>query len=308
MNKKTVSVIVPFFNEEASLPYFIEAINQLVPTLTFNLEVVFVNDGSSDNSVQVIKSNNKLFAAKLVTLSKNFGSHAAARAGLKSASGDACMFFSADLQDPPEMINRLFTELEQGNDIVAAQRKTTSVSFFEKVFSRFYSWSIKKYAVKNYPAKGVDLVIFNSKVKEHLNENIEANSSIFLQILSLGFKIRFIEYTKLDRKFGKSKWTFSKKIKLLIDSFVAFSFFPMRLVSIVGILFFITGLFWTIYIVARKLIYDDLTTGWPMLTSILLLGFGITNISLGIIAEYLWRTLDASRKRPVFIIDEIIEL
>lgn len=94
----------------------------------------------------------------------------------------------------------------------------------------------------------------------------------------------------------------------MIDSFVAFSYAPIRFVSFVGILFFMIGIFWTIYIISRKILVNDLESGWPMLTSILLLGFGITNIGLGIIAEYLWRTLDASRKRPVFIIDEIMEL
>jgi dolichol-phosphate mannosyltransferase len=97
-------------------------------------------------------------------------------------------------------------------------------------------------------------------------------------------------------------------MKLFIDSFVAFSFAPIRMVSMVGILFFILGSIWTIYIILRKLIFDDLAPGWPALMAILMVGFGITNISLGIIAEYLWRTLDASRKRPLFIVDEVIEL
>lgn len=97
-------------------------------------------------------------------------------------------------------------------------------------------------------------------------------------------------------------------MKLFIDSFVAFSFAPIRLVSMVGISFFIVGVFWTTYIILRKLIFNDLASGWPALMSILTIGFGITNISLGIIAEYLWRTLDASRKRPLFIIDEVIQL
>ncbi|HPZ88515.1 MAG TPA: glycosyl transferase family 2, partial [Flavihumibacter sp.] len=101
--------------------------------------------------------------------------------------------------------------------------------------------------------------------------------------------------------------TLSKKIKLLIDSFVAFSFAPIRLVSFVGIMFFVLGILWSVYIIIRKIFFDDLAAGWPALLSILMIGFGITNISLGVIAEYLWRTLDASRKRPVFIIDEIVE-
>jgi dolichol-phosphate mannosyltransferase len=167
---------------------------------------------------------------------------------------------------------------------------------------------MKKFVNANFPGKGFDIVFFNKKVKENLDRNIEQNSSIQLQILSLGYNTEHIYYDKQERKRGKSKWTTAKKIKLLIDSFVAFSYAPIRLVSMVGILFFLGGSLWSVYIILRKLILDDLASGWPMLMSILLIGFGITNISLGIIAEYLWRTLDASRKRPVFIIDKIIEL
>ena len=151
-------------------------------------------------------------------------------------------------------------------------------------------------------------VLFNQKVRNELNKNIENNSSIFLQILTMGFQQATIDYNKIPRTGGKSKWTFSKKMKLLIDSFVGFSYVPIRLVSIIGMLMFISGILWSGYIIARKLITNDLASGWTMLLSTLLLGFGVTNIALGVIAEYLWRTLDASRKRPVFIIDEIIEL
>jgi dolichol-phosphate mannosyltransferase len=137
---------------------------------------------------------------------------------------------------------------------------------------------------------------------------VENNSSIFLQILTFGFKQDFIFYDKQPRQKGKSKWTLGKKIKLFIDSFIAFSYAPIRFVTAVGIFLFVVGILFSGYLIFRKLAYDNLESGWPMLISILTLGFGITNISLGIIAEYLWRTLDSSRKRPVFIIDEIIEL
>jgi dolichol-phosphate mannosyltransferase len=145
-------------------------------------------------------------------------------------------------------------------------------------------------------------------VADQVNNNVEANSSIFLQILGMGFRQESITYKKRERTVGISKWTISKKIKLFIDSFVAFSYAPIRFVTIVGILFFIIGFFWTVYIIIRELFYHNLASGWPALVSILMIGFGITNISLGIIAEYLWRTLDASRKRPVFIIDKILDL
>jgi dolichol-phosphate mannosyltransferase len=167
---------------------------------------------------------------------------------------------------------------------------------------------MKKYAMPNYPDNGFDIVMFNKKIQDNLNHNIEANSSVFLQILNLGYKQNTILYNKQVRKNGKSKWTISKKIKLFIDSFVAFSFAPIRFVTIIGFILFAIGLIWSSYVIIRKVFYDDLISGWPTLISILLIGFGITNISLGIIAEYLWRTMDYSRNRPVFIIDEIIDL
>lgn len=124
----------------------------------------------------------------------------------------------------------------------------------------------------------------------------------------MGFRQESISYKKRERQTGVSKWTLSKKIKLFIDSFVAFSYAPIRFVTIVGIVFFFVGILWTVYIVVRKIFFQDLAAGWPALMSILMIGFGITNISLGIIAEYLWRTLDASRKRQVFIIDDVKNL
>ena len=198
--------------------------------------------------------------------------------------------------------------MKEGNDIVWAHREDTTTSWSEKVFSSGYTFLMRKFAFKNFPDKGFDIVMFNRKVAKEITKNIEANSSIFLQILGLGFRQESISYKKRERKTGNSKWTFAKKVELLIDSFVAFSFAPIRLVSIIGIIFFVCGILWTAYIIFRKLVFDDLASGSPALLSILMIGFGITNISLGVISEYLWRTLDASRKRPVFVIDEIIEV
>lgn len=308
--KKVVSVIIPFLNESAGIPMLVEQLNEYSLTLSlFDLEVVFVNDGSLDDSAGLLLSaSHQNYRAKLISLSKNFGSHAALRAGILHASGDYITFMYADLQDPLALIGQLFTKSSEGNDIIWAVRKRTENSFLERLFSKFYATLMQKFAIASYPVQGFDIVMFSKKIQKVLNTSIESNSSIFLQILSLGYKQVSIEYGKRARKHGKSKWTINKKIKLLIDSFVSFSFAPIRLVSIVGLIIFLIGIVWSVYIIARKLILNDLESGWPTIISILLIGFGITNMSLGIIAEYLWRTLDASRKRPVFIIDEIIEL
>jgi glycosyltransferase involved in cell wall biosynthesis len=304
-----ISIIIPFFNEEGSIFNLSAKLTEFIkknPILKF--EIILVNDGSIDDSIQKIKQTSFPLNTKLISLSQNFGSHAALRAGILNATGNYIAFIYADLQDPIENIIKMYNQIIIGYDIIWANRRSDKNSFIEKKFSHGYSILMQKYVNKKYPKKGFDIVMFNKKVQVELNKNIESNSSIFLQILNFGFKSDSIEYDKKERITGKSKWTISKKTKLLIDSFVGFSFAPIRFVSIVGIIFFAIGILWSIYIITRKMIWNDLLAGWPALTSVLLLGFGITNISLGIIAEYLWRTLDSSRKRPVFIIDEIVQL
>jgi polyisoprenyl-phosphate glycosyltransferase len=305
-----VTVIIPVFNEEENIDHLVYALNAYFQNETrFSTEIIFVNDGSSDNTMTKLKNApHHSYSYKIISFSRNFGSHAALRAGILRAKGDYITFMYADLQDPLTLVSQLYDEMESKQvDITWAFRKTAEVGRAEKIFSSAYATLMRKYAVHNFPKKGFDIVMFSRKVKACLDTNVENNSSIFIQILSLGFKQSGITYDKLARQLGKSKWTLSKKIKLLIDSFVAFSFAPIRLVSMIGVVFFLLGILWTGYIVFRKIIFDDLASGWPALLSILMVGFGITNISLGIIAEYLWRTLDASRKRPVFVIDEILE-
>ncbi|MCA6436340.1 MAG: glycosyltransferase [Bacteroidota bacterium] len=308
MNK--ISIIIPFLNEADNVEGLVSALNQYFASKqNYHTEVILVNDGSTDDSVQKFsKATFTNIDAKLISLSKNFGSHAALRAGILNATGDFICFMYADLQDPLELIDRLYENLTKLNDIVWATREATNNGLVEKSFSSMYAYLMKKYAVKSFPDKGFDIVMFNKKVQQQLNNNIEANSSIFLQILTLGYKQTSIYYQKQERKKGKSKWTLSKKIKLFIDSFVAFSYAPIRFVTVVGILLFIIGFLFSAYLIIRRLVANDLASGWPLLGSLICLGFGITNISLGIIAEYLWRTLDASRKRPVFVIDQIIDL
>jgi polyisoprenyl-phosphate glycosyltransferase len=308
--KPDISLIFPLYNEAENLSFLIPQLNSFFSGYPgIKAEVIFVDDGSSDNSVEIIREGkHEFYAAKIIKLARNSGSHAAVRAGIYHSTGNRISILAADLQDPLQLVIEMYEECQKGADIVIAQRRTVNAGYFTRLFSMYYAHLMRKYAIKDFPKKGADVVMFNSKVSEVLNNNIEANSNFVLQIFSLGFRKTFIEYDKTARKYGKSKWTLSKKIKLLIDSFVAFSFFPIRMVSVAGILMFLIGLLWTCYIVTRTLLYHDLAQGWPTMVSILMLGFGLTNISLGIVAEYLWRTLDTSRKRPVFIIDEIIEV
>ena len=305
-----ISLIIPCFNEEDCIEKLVEKLTQYFSEWNeIKLEVVFVDDGSIDNTVSLLKKMEfKKFDAKIIKLSKNFGSHAAINAGIEHSQGEFVTFFPADLQYSLELIHQLYDKSKEGFDIVLAERQNQKVKFHQKLVSRIYAGLMRKFITKNYPKNGFDIVMFNQKVREEITYKLERNSSIMLQILTLGFKQASIACERKLRLEGKSKWTLSKKIKLIIDSFVSFSYLPIRLMTILGITIAFLGFSWAFYIIIRAVTLNDLDQGWPTLISVLMIGFGLTNVSLGIIAEYLWRTLDVSRGRKLFIVDDIIKL
>ena len=304
-----VSILIPFLNESENLPLLRDQLDDFAKTYPLlEPEFIFIDDGSTDDSFSVLSVMKFRSPVKIIRLARNYGSHSALRAGLLHTSGVFVTLIPADLQFPLPLINEMYQHCLQGNDAVWAVRETVEMGIFERRFSAMYARMMQKYAIKDYPEKGIESVMFNQKVRSEMNRQIEHNSSFFLQILNLGFRQTQIPCHRAARAKGKSKWTINKKIKLFVDSFIAFSYAPIRFVTMAGIIFSVIGFLWTLYIVFRTLLFDNLSPGWPALMSILLIGFGITNFSLGIVAEYLWRTLDSSRKRPVFIIDEIVEL
>ncbi|WP_027396860.1 glycosyltransferase [Anaerovibrio lipolyticus] len=304
-NAKGLSIVVPFLNEHETLGFFCETIDNYAKESLFPIEIIFVDDGSTDKSVQIIKEYNFkcISSVKLLELSRNFGFHAAVRAGIKACSYDICTWFGADLQEPLEIIKIAHEKISSGStEIVYFSKKTIEISRISRLFSRIYSSLMKKYAISTYSSEGTATVAFGRKVIDLLNENVEANSQVILQIMNMGFRYENVSLDYNARSAGGSKWTLSKKIKAFIDSFVAFSYMPIRLVSFMGIIIFIVGMVIGSITIINRFTNPNVQLGYSTLASILALGFGLTNISLGIIAEYIWRTLDASRSRPVYII------
>lgn len=305
--KRGMSLIVPFLNEHEGIERFCNKMDSFVSSLDFPVEIVFVNDGSTDSTVALINRYNfkNISKIKIINLSKNFGSHAAIRAGLTKASYGICTWIGSDLQEPLEIIPLSYEKIVKENyDAVYIEKKSIEVSKANRFYSKIYSWMMRKYAVKDYSSGGTSTIVFNSRIKEFLNANIEGNSSIMLQIIDAGFKHHTIAVDFGERVAGVSKWTLSKKIKLFIDSFVAFSFMPIRLVSFVGGFLFFVGIIMGVFAIVNRFLSPSVPAGYSTLICVLAIGFGITNISLGIIAEYLWRTYDAARNRPVFIISD----
>ena len=302
-----ISVVVPFLNEEEGIELFCSTLDEHAARLAFPLELVFVNDGSTDASEEKLGSFvfKNIEKVQLITFSKNFGSHAAIRAGVKHASYPFCTWLGSDLQEPLELLEQSHELLCGGAfDAVYISKRTAGVSKLNRAFSKTYSHLMRKYAVKNYTSNGISTIVFNKKIIDLLNENVEANSSIMLQIIDAGFKSTVLEMDFHERSTGQSKWTLAKKIKLFIDSFVAFSFAPIRVVSILGVIMFAAGIIIGLVTIINKIVNPAVPVGYSTLASIVAVGFGVTNISLGIVAEYLWRAYDAARKRPVFIISE----
>ena len=306
----TVSVIVPFLNEKDNLKNFCEYIDDKASKADFQMEVIFVDDGSTDNGVEIIQSYSFQYCnkVKIVKLSKNFGSHAAIRAGISKATGDYCTYVDADLETPENMLEVMYENITKGYDAVYIEKTTVEKNLFSKITSHIYSNLMQKYAVRDYRKGGINNIMMSRKIIDFLNENVEHNSSLMLQIIDAGFESVTIGMDYRLRTAGKSKWTMAKKIKLFIDSFVSFSFFPLRLVTIVGIILALAGIIYGICIIIIRLFFQDLEQGFATIAALLLFGFGITNISLGIIAEYLWRTFDATRNRPVFIVSKEIDV
>ncbi|MCB9234383.1 MAG: glycosyltransferase [Bacteroidia bacterium] len=308
-NGSAISVVIPFLNEEENIPELVRQIDELAREYAqISFEFVFVDDGSTDNSLALLKNSLPPdLVWKVVKLSRNYGSYNALRVGVFHSSCDIVTFLYADLQDPTWLIPRMFEKMKEGYDIVVAERKTTKYRFSDRFFSELHARMIRKFVAETFPEKGFDVVMFTRAIKEKLNENIEADSNIFMQILRSGYRQGKIQYDKVERKFGVSKWSFSNKIKASLDILVSFSYLPVRIISLVGLLLTGLGLLWPVVFTILWLAGIRLEIFPSTIIAILLLGFGFTNISLAILGEYLWRILNAARRRPAFTVDEVIE-
>lgn len=306
---KKLSIIIPvYFNEPNIHPLYKVLEKDVLGKINFKYEIIFVDDGSKDKSIQKIKElQNKHPHIKLVKLSRNFGSHPAILAGLSIANGDAACFISADLQDPPKIILDMLEKWEQGANSVIAVREDREESFLQKSFSNTYYRIMRKIALKNMPLGGFDCFLIDRKVINTVVKMNEKNTSLMGLILWSGYNIATIKYTRKARELGKSQWTLGKKIKYFTDSIISFSFFPLRVITVTGILFSLISFIWMLVVIFSWLFGQIPIQGYTTLILVILFSSGLILFSLGMIGEYLWRILDSSRDRPTFIIEEIID-
>lgn len=301
-----LSIVIPvYYNEENLIPLYDDIKAKIIDVIDYEYEIIMVNDGSKDNSYTVMQNIAKKDSnVKIVSLSRNFGSHAAILCGLSKSTGDCAVVKAADLQEPTEMILEMVESWKQGNNVVLAAREDRKESAGQKLFSNAYYWMVRKVALPTMPKKGFDIYLLDKKVVRVLLEFDEINSALTGQILWSGFKTSTVYYTRLAREVGTSKWTLKKKIKLVTDTLFSFSTMPITLVSFIGTLSFIGALIWAVVVAIFRILGYIQVSGWTTLFIFNLFSFGVIMLTLGILGGYLWRTFDASRNRPPYIIED----
>lgn len=301
-----LSIVVPAYNEADNLPLLYERVRNLNwAAMGVEFELVVVDDHSTDATSAVIDELcRRDERVKTLRFSRNFGSHAACTAGLEAARGAVAVVLAADLQDPPEIVPALVDEWRKGFPIVWAVRgEREGESWQTRFTARLFYVLIERLTRMNMPPNGADFFLLDRAVLEALRSTPERNTSLVAQIQWLGFSQSSLVYTKQARAAGRSKWTLTKRIKLAMDWIVGFSYFPIRFMSALGLFFACAGFLYALFLVLRRFVFVVPVEGWTSLISVVLIMSGVQMVMLGVLGEYLWRSFDASRQRPRFIIE-----
>ncbi len=301
-----ISIVIPvYYNQDNLRPLYADLKEKFIDKIDYDYEIIMVNDGSGDQSYEVMQelalqdSN-----IKTISLSRNFGSHAATLCGLDQAAGDCIVCKAADLQEPTELLFDMVERWKDGYNVVLAVRQGREESRKQVWFSNLYYWIVRKTSLPTMPKTGFDVWLIDKKVKDVLLALDEKNSSLTGQILWSGFRTSEVSYVRKAREIGTSRWTLGKKIKLVADTLFSFSTVPIKVVTTIGVFSFFGAFIWAVVELIGKLKGYIEVQGWTTLFIFNLFSFGVIMFSIGILGEYMWRTFDSSRQRPPYIIED----
>ena len=306
---KKISVVIPVYNNEGSLKILYD---RLVSTIkgynnSFSYELIFINDGSKDKSFSVLKTIQESDASVvLINFSRNFGQMAGILAGWKYATGDAVINISADLQDPPEQIEKMLHEWENKNEIVINYRESRDDEVSSALTSKL-AYKLFRYSLPNLPPGGFDYALLDRKAMDAINSITEKNRFYQGDILWIGFTIKYLPYIRQKREHGKSAYNFVKRFGNFMTAFLNVSYFPIRLMSFMGFLTATTGFIYSLTILFAYYFHKTPFQGWAPIMMILLIIGGMLMIMLGIIGEYIWRIYDEVKYKPNYIIKDIFK-
>jgi dolichol-phosphate mannosyltransferase len=304
-----LSIIIPCYFNEANIPVTTQALllneARFPPEVT--VEYVLVDDGSGDDTVAALHAFRQKHPEKVrvVELAGNVGSYNAIVAGMTYATGDCNVVITADMQDPPELMVTMYNYWQKGFKLVIGNRQDRQEGMFTKLLANVFHNLMRRFALPNIPSGGFDYVFFDKQIREQIVQLQERNSNVFYLMTWLGHTYVNIPYVRSRREIGRSRWTLSKKIKLFLDSFLSFSFLPIRLISTFGISLGGVALLYGLYLVVLRLSGVEEPAGWTMLMVVLLFVSAFQMMALGIIGEYVWRSLDATRNRPLYVVKAV---
>lgn len=303
---KKLSVIVPCFNEEESIPYFYEEIKKVTNSMNVKLELIFVDDGSRDKTLEVVKKLTEDKVVKYISFSRNFGKEAGMYAGLQNAKGDFVAIMDADMQDPPSMIKTMYESIKNdGYDCVAlCSPKHGDYSPLRKFFTNCWYKLIGKISSTPQVPGARDFRLMKRKVVDSIISMQEYNRYSKGIFSFVGYKTKWIEFEVQERKAGTTKWNFWKLFSYALDGIVGFSTAPLTLSAIIGLFFCIVSFIMIIVIIIKTLIFGDPTSGWPSLVCIIFFVSGVQLLCIGVIGEYLAKIYLEVKGRPIYIVKE----
>lgn len=303
-----LSIIIPVFNEEKNLPFLYQRLKIVIKKITKKYEIIFIDDGSSDNSPKWIrKTARKDKLVKLISFSRNFGHMSAIMAGIRSSSGKRIVIMDADLQDPPEFIYDLYLKSKEGFDVVYGIKQKRKEGIIRRFFFLTYYRILDKVSSYKMPLDSGTFSIFDKKVAEVLSSLGETNKYFSGLRAWAGFKQTGILYER-DQRFAGKPASFKRLFKLGMDGLFSFSYLPLRIASILGFIFASFAFFLIIVVFVLRILLGWGLIGWAStMTAILLIG-GVQLITLGIIGEYLGRIYDQVKSRPEYIIRDRVNL
>lgn len=308
MARKKISIVVPVYFSAPSLPRLFDEMQKLETTLDqkgLDLELIFVDDGSKDDSLQLLLDFRQRRPGTVVAkLTRNFGAVHCSKTGLRYATGDAALIVAADLQDPPELVPEMVDRWLKGSKFVICERITRDDPFLSTLYSALYYKLLRLLVIKDYPKGGFDMALIDRDLLTHV---VNSSKNVFTPLLMywLGYTPEVIHFHRPARLHGKSGWSFSKKFTAFLDVMLGFSITPIRAISAVGALVSLISFTYGISIVISALLHRIPVEGFATVVTLMAFLQGLIILMLGVIGEYLWRIFDETNKRPETVVEQL---